>query len=216
MKNIRLGKIKDKILDMGKEKERSAVIKKVVSTVLIIGIAAATTFLAGMTDEQQSARLEKESFDPRPAIEYVVDMPEDDIIFEESEKQKTKRTRSKKWSLLSVPMWLIGHLATLLLSPIIGKLLTYVLIAAIFFGILCLCLKILFPDTPLKELLTGRNILTFVCCTGVFLAALNIPKMLDMNSDYHGLFAFLSGALAVLTMVLLCTDPTKKEGIEEQ
>ncbi len=191
-------------------------LKKILSTVLIVGLAAATTFLAGMTADEEAARIENESFGSKPAIEYVVEMPSSsDIILEEMEKNKYQRARSKKWSLLSVPMWLIGHLISLLLTPLIGKLLTYVFIIAVFFGILCLCLKIMFPDTPLRELLTKRTLLTFFCCTGVFIAALHIPALLDMNADYHGLFSFLAGALAILTMVLLCTDPKKKEETAE-
>ena len=191
--------------------ERKRAVKKVISAVFIVGIAAATTFLAGISPDEEAVRLEKESFDPKPAIEYVVDMPETDFVFEENEEEKQHRTRSKRWSILSIPMWLIGHLLSLLLTPILGKLLTYVFIAAVFFGILCICLKIMFPDTPLKELLTKRNILTFVVCTGVFIAALHVPELLDMSSDYHGLFTFLAGALSVLCMVLLCTEPKKEE-----
>jgi hypothetical protein len=186
-------------------------LKKIVSAVLIIGIAAATTFLAGLSPDEEAARLEKESFDPKPAIEYIVDLPKSEFVFEEAEKQKVQRQRSKKWSLLSVPMWIVGRILSLLLTPIIGKLLTYVLIAAVFFGILCLCLKIMFPDTPLRELLTKKNLLTFVCCTGVFILALNVPAILKMDTDYHGLFSFLAGALSVLTMVLLCADSKKAE-----
>jgi hypothetical protein len=199
---------------VNKQKERSGAVKKIISAVLIVGIAAATTFLAGMSPDEEAVRLEKESFDSRPAIEYVVDMPENDILLEEENEEKQHRARSKKWSILSVPMWLIGHLLSLLLTPILGKLLTYLFIAAVFFGILCICLKIMFPDTPLKELLTKRNILTFVVCTGVFIAALHVPELLDMSSDYHGLYAFLAGALSVLCMVLLCADPKKKEETE--
>ena len=202
-------KIQDSLNNIRSERKRA--VKKIISAVLIVGIAAATTFLAGISPDEEAVRLEKESFDPKPAIEYVVDMPENDIIFEEEEEEKQHRARSKRWSLLSVPMWLIGHLISLLLTPIIGKLLTYVFIAAVFFGILCICLKIMFPDTPLKELLTKRNILTFIVCTGVFIAALHVPELLDMSSDYHGLYSFLAGSLSVLCMMLLCSGPKKEE-----
>ena len=192
------------------DNEKPRRFRKILSTVLIVGIAAATTILAGMTPDEEAVRLEKETFDPKPAIEYVVEMPKDEIVIGDAEeKERTHRVRSKKWSLLSVPMWLIGQLGALLLRPLIGKLLTYLFIAAVFFGILCICLKTIFPDTPLRELLTKRNILTFVCCTGLFIAALHIPQIIDMNTEYHGIFAFLAGALSVLTMVLLCSEPKK-------
>ena len=61
---------------VNKQKERSGAVKKIISAVLIVGIAAATTFLAGMSPDEEAVRLEKESFDSRPALEYVVDMPE--------------------------------------------------------------------------------------------------------------------------------------------
>ncbi len=191
--------------------DKPRIVKKIISAVLIVGLAAATTFLAGMSSEEESLRLEKESFDPKPAIEYVVDMPEPTLTFDESEQERVHKVRSKKWSILSIPMWLAGHLATLLLKPLLGPIITYAFIALVFFGILCLCLKTIFPDTPLRELLTKRNLLTFACTTAVFIAALHVPQIMKMDSDYHGMFTFLAGALAVLTMVLLCTEPKKEK-----
>jgi len=190
-------------------KERKSVAKKIISTVLIVGLAAATTFLSGLSADEENARLEKEVHESKPAIEYVVDLPKDNFEFEFTEEKKVHKVRSKKWSLLSLPLWLIGQIGALLLRPLIGKLLSYLFIALVFFGILCLCLKIMFPDTPLRELLTKKNILTFVCCTGVFIAALHVPELLDMNTDHHGIFSFLAGALCVLTMMLLCSDNVK-------
>ncbi len=192
--------------------EARKAVKQLVSAVLIVGIAAVTTFFAGISPDEEAARLEKETFGPETEIEYVVDLPEPVLEFTEVHEEKARRVRSKKWSLLSIPMWLAGHFISLLLTPVIGKILSYVLIAAFFFGILCICLKIMYPDTPLKELLTKRNILTFICCTGVFIAALHVPEILHTDTDYHGLLSFLAGALAIVTMVLLCDGP--KEQIE--
>lgn len=188
-----------------KEKKRG---KAFTSTFLVV-LAAATVMLSGMKDAPPGEQ-EKLPNTP-PSVEYVVDLDDFDLSPEDpNEEKKEKRTRSKWWSLLSVPLGALGHLIWLLLSPILGKILGIVLIALLFFGILCLILKTLYPDVPLKELLTPRNILTWICSTAVFVLALKVPELMKMDLDDHGKFAFIAAAVCALMMALICTEPKEK------
>ncbi len=120
-------------------------------------------------------------------------------------------------SLISIPAWILGHAAKLLLAPILGKLFSWILIAAVFFGILCLCLKAIFPDKTLKELLNWKTLLTFACCTGVYIAVFNLPDFIRPDGGKFGWMQLGAGTLALLTMILLSSyfiDEKKKQQTE--
>ena len=139
-------------------------------------------------------------------IEQQAALPNTNIFFEEEVKKKKNTGRSKSWSLMSIPLWVCGQIAALLLKPILGRVLTSLLIAAVFFGIFCLCLKIIFPNKPLKELLSPRNLLSYALCTGAFIAAFNIPRLMDTQTTAGNTIMLLAGCACAIAMVILSKD----------
>lgn len=185
--------------------------RKLASAAIVVALAAVTVVLSGTGSSTDDAKLDKAVFeDTRPAIEYVVELPEDPTAWAPDEEKKERR-RSKLWSLISLPLSFIGGALGLLLRPLLGKILFFAIIAAVLFGIFCLCLKLLFPDKSLKELLTGRNFLTFLCAAAVFIAAFNVPEIVRIDEETNHLMLLAAAAVSVLLAVLLCKPEEKKE-----
>ena len=193
------------ISNKSSEKKPDKKLGKALSTALVIAIAAATVFLGGIGDNDTEAEKLQELQNTPPAIEYVVELP-DDIAFDEEDEKKQKRHRSKAWALLSMPLSLIGSLLGLLLKPLLGKALGLLLILTLMFGIFCLILKILNPDKSLKELLTKKNILMFFCFAAVFAAVYYVPDIIRPNSDVNPWIVLGTGCITMLAVILLCTS----------
>ena len=186
------------------ENKKELKIGKIASSAFVIVLAAATVFLSGIGNETIETEKLQEVTNTPPAIEYVVDLPED-IVFEDEEEKKQKKTRSKAWSLLSMPLSVLGGALGLLLKPLIGKLLSFVLILAAMFGVFCLILKILNPDKSLKELLTKKNILMFFCFAAVFACAYYIPDIVNPRKEVNNLIILGTACAATLSVILLCS-----------
>lgn len=77
--------------------------------------------------------------------------------------------------LLLLPMWAVGYgiiwgvslLAGLISAPVIGPILKFVIGMAVVFGLLLLGLKMIFPKTPIKKLLTKHNFIILLVCSGL-------------------------------------------------
>ena len=194
--------------------------KKKLTALIFVAVAAATAVFSGMNDEDEEQRKKRELTNSETTIEYLTDLPpvpEEIILAKEAPAPEVVQEAPRKSlfrSLISIPAWILGHAAKLLLAPILGKLFSWILIAAVFFGILCLCLKAIFPDKTLKELLNWKTLLTFACCTGVYIAVFNLPDILNLDGGKFEWTQLGVGVLALLTMILLSSyfiDERKKQ-----
>lgn len=196
--------------DTGSKDKRTKT-KKIIAIAAVICISAVSAAIS-IASSNEAKRAE--SLNEITAQEMQEALPSSNIFFEEEIHKKKNTGRTKTWSLMSVPLWVCGQIAALLLRPVLGKVLTSIIIAAIFFGIFCLCLKLIFPDKKLKELLTLRNLASYALCTGVFITALNIPKLIDTETSSGNLIMLIAGSVCAIAMVLLCGDKKEKPAAE--
>lgn len=107
---------------------------------------------------------------------------------EEDRRRGGLRSRARSWiwgwpvgvrALIGVPLWALGWLiltggAALwsgVLSPVFGTVLGWVLTAAVLLGAFVLSAKAMFPDLPLKKIVTKQNFLLLLIGTAVLAIA---------------------------------------------
>ena len=87
---------------VNKQKEKSGAVKKIISAVLIVGIAAATTFLAGMSPDEDNIL---KPFHPRNAewVGYIVNA-NGKRVYAAGDTDLTKEAREVKCDVALVPI----------------------------------------------------------------------------------------------------------------
>ena len=162
-----------KKLNMDKKLVKGAVSLATAGAVLIGGLFNAPSDI--LTDEQIAA--------PTAIVEMIDTDPGDDgggdeDIGEETEEKRGIRAKLRKFFLRQpvmirllfvLPAWLMGWgiiaavsaLSDVFMVPVLGAVLKWLLITALTFGCILLAVKALYPDLPLKQLLTKKNIFLF-------------------------------------------------------
>lgn len=114
-------------------------------------------------------------------------------------------------AIIGVPLWIIGTLLIklfngfikLALSPIISFLLGWLFIFLILFGIILLCLKLIFPNKKLKELINKKLIIT--CLIGsltIRLSQIILPKVWNDYSYYEFSITLILGLIVILIVLI--------------
>ena len=147
--------------------------KKIEAAVLAVSLAVNVAGVLLSSDEPTNGELNA-ALTPSYVVEESVDLSpavDDDATVDDQEDEEKKQ---KKISAYSVFMYIAGCIvsfaSSLLLSfltPLATTVLGWVIFAAAVFGAIIIGLKKAFPDIPLKELLTKKN----VCIIGIFIAA---------------------------------------------
>lgn len=135
-----------------------------------------------------------------------------------SEKKERLRDRLRRFFLaqpsvlrgfLLLPFWAMGkalpallHLSLSALGPILQPIFGVLLNAALLFGLFALVFKLLFPDVPLKKLLTKRNVLLLAAGSLVLSATDAILRV--YWEDYRPVSIAVRLALGVVVLSLLC------------
>lgn len=156
------------------------------------GAALAGSLFLGSLFSAPSDLVKPEEIAPPPAIVQVEETPSaeeeltvfsEDVFEKRTWKDKLREALQKLplavRILLLTPMWAVGYgiiwgvslLAGLISLPIIGPIIKFIIGLAVVFGLLLLGLKALFPKTPLKKLLTKRNLATLLACSGLIALA---------------------------------------------
>ena len=155
------------------------------------------------------------------AAAVTVEMHSDDgIAGQQDESKHRKASPLRQWflhlplgvrALLGVPLWGIGWciLSALgllwqgLLTPLGGKILLWLLTAAVAVGVFALTAKAMFPHVPLKKLLSRRHILLIVGGT-LLLGLLDtiLPLLWDKYPPISRILR-LCGSSALLLSALL-------------
>lgn len=167
---------------------------------------------------------------PAPVVEYVmpdIDPDDDDddggltgIDDEDEEKQGSFRARFRRRILrvpqpvravIGVPLWCVGWALTGLLSllwaglvsPVMGVVLRWAVAALLILLAVVLTLKAVFPDLPLKKLLSKRNILTvFIGMTVLGIADAVVSRAVP-GKEFLPLLIRLGGSLAVMAAAVI-------------
>ena len=158
-----------------------------------------------------------------PAI--VMDISTDDEAEEEQETQEENtekpgffaRIRMMILKLplfvrvaIGLPLWALGWLVTqafsalwkLFLAPVASQILTFLIMAAVLLAVMTIVLKTVFPDLPLKEILSRPNILIVLIACAVF-CVFNIVmgQQSDSFSRWEGMIRFGEGAFILLLIL---------------
>ena len=156
---------KDKGSFRDKMSKLSAAVLAVTLTVNVAGILLAP-------DQPDSAEINA-ALTPSYVIEESVDMAPsaDDATVDDQEDEEKKQKKISAYSIFAyIAGCIVSFVSSLLLTvltPIATTVIGWVIFAAAVFGAIIIGLKKAFPDVPLKELLTKKN----VCIIGIFIAA---------------------------------------------
>ena len=158
-----------------------------------------------------------------PAI--VMDISTDDEAEEEQEVQEENEAkpgffaRIRAYILklplfvrvaIGLPLWALGWLVTqafaalwkLFLAPVASQVLTFLIMTAVLLAVMTIVLKTVFPDLPLKEILSRPNILIVLIACAVF-CVFNIVMggQSDSFARWEGLIRFGEGAFILLLIL---------------
>ena len=168
-----------------------------------------------------------ETVDREPVPDEPEDMPE-----EEEERKKNLKDRFREALLrmprivrilLLLPLWCIGTvlLAVLtplfqaVLPPLLNIVLKWLIIAAVLLGLVTAALKLLFPDLPLKKILSKRNIVLVVIYSAVVGMAGWVLE--DLYPDTKLLVpAIYAGAVALFIGIVLLSAAFRRKGKESE
>lgn len=149
----------------------------------------------------------------------------------ENDEKKEKGgifARFKRWfldlpqwirALLGIPLWVIGHflirgiswLLSTVLAPLLLALLKWLLFALILLLVFAVIMKWLFPDMPLKTILSKRNVIGIVLST-IALAVICelLPKAVPEFSSYIIPTEFIGGLLILVIFGYLTWQDDRK------
>ena len=125
-----------------------------------VAATAAAIIGGGLTDDDDgiSQLVQKELSGHEPKIEYV-DSSEPVRRIELNEDSTKAEEKTALWkSILAAPLWALTHLLTTLLSPLLGKVLSWLLLAAAMLAIIAFAIHKVFPDMPLKDVLSKKTV----------------------------------------------------------
>lgn len=188
-----------------REKEKKAKAKKAAAVAIAAAIAAGGAAAAeapvDYNDIQQPTAIVRTIDDAQAAVS-----PDDD-----SKKVQQKEGRITLSKILLAPLYAAGAALMKLfdmfvagvIMPIAAVALKWVIMAAVIIGTLAICLKIAFPDVPLKKMLTKKGIIFILISTAVVSAACElIPVFAPQTAPWIFLLK-IAGGLAIMLPVFI-------------
>ena len=206
VKKEKVRKVKTEVPEVTKEKRTvKDRLTKAGAAVLAVSLAVNVAGVLLSSDEPTGSELNA-ALTPSYVVEESVDMAPsaDDATVNDQEDEEKKQ---KKISAYSVFVYLFGSILSFaasltlkLLTPLAMTVLGWVIFAAAVFLAIIIGLKKAFPDVPLRELLTGKNVFAIL----IFIAAIIVLCTL-FDHYYHQyviyikLFAFVCGLILVVS-----------------
>ncbi len=170
------------------DKEKTGKVKKRIARSAVALTTAASLITAGLFHTPAEIVKEEDVFVPSAIVETMDREPvpnePEDMPEEEEARKKNLKDRFREALLriprivrilLLLPLWCIGTalLAVLtplfqtVLPPLLNILLKWLIIAAVLLGLVTAAMKLVFPDLPLKKILSKRNVVLVVVCSAV-------------------------------------------------
>ena len=224
-KNIRINvgrKMKSLHID---ENTKKKIKKKVVGSATATGLGL-SVLLAGLfhSPEELTKKNTETIRQQETPIVMMLDMDQNDNAADDDgeetseEEKKSIFSRIKKKilqlpaavrALVGVPLWAIGwviiHLLSLawssVLSPVLGIILKWVLIALAILAVFAVAMKCAFPKMPLKKILRPRNILIILGGTIVLGIADQVIPLFWKEYPYFRFAAIMTGGFVLLLAV---------------
>lgn len=187
------------------EKEKKAKAKKAaaiaIAAAIAAGGAAAAEAPVDYNDIQQPAAIVRTIDDAQAAVSS-----DDD-----SKKVQQKEGRITLSKVLMAPLYAAGAVlmklfdmfVAVVIMPIAAVALRWVLFAAIVIGILAACLKLAFPDVPLKKMLTKKGIIYILVTTAIVSAACEIVPVFAPQTAPWMFLVKLAGGLAIMLPIFI-------------
>ena len=196
------------------------------------GAGLAVSMFFGSLFSSPAEIISPEDAAPPPAIVQEMAAPEEPAAFaldtEVAEEKRTLKDRLKALLIkmpiglriaLLLPMWAVGYailwafsaLGTLIGVPIIGDVIKFIIGALVIFGLVLLGLKLIFPDTPVKELVSKKNIIALAVCAGVIALAGALGGRLWKDTPYVTVLIDLGAAALYLLFFVLFVRKKKAE-----
>ena len=152
--------------------------------------------------------------DQAPAPDVVIDDDDDDV--------QEEKKRSGLWTLISAPAYAVGWVLSKLLSllwsltltPVMNKIVFWLLIALAAFAAVAAGLKAAFPDMPLKEILTGKRSLGII---GSIFAACAVCALLSrIWPDYERYAEILRAVLGYAAAIFACFIIWRRQSLKKE
>lgn len=175
-------------------------------TAAIAGVAAAVIG-GGIADDDDAVNelVQKELQGQEPKIEYV-DSSEPLIGAElpPIEKEVQAEASTPLWRcIVSVPLWIATHLLNGLLTPVLGKIVGWLFVAAAIVAIVAFGIKSIFPDMPLKDILTKKTLGLSLAGAAVFIVLdAVLGAFCASYIKWKNIFRFVLGLVIVLLVII--------------
>lgn len=152
--------------------------------------------------------------DQAPAPDVVIDDDDDDV--------QEEKKRSGLWTLISAPAYAVGWVLSKLLSllwsltltPVMNKIVFWLLIALAAFAAVAAGLKAAFPDMSLKEILTGKRSLGII---GSIFAACAVCALLSrIWPDYERYAEILRAVLGYAAAIFACFIIWRRQSLKKE
>ena len=196
-----------------------------------LGIAAGLTSLSvllGSVFDSSKDILEDIPYDSGKVMETVNDLSKDSLK-KSSLKQRAKayirnvvyKIPVKIRAVLFIPLWLLGNMTLLaaellyrtLLAPIGRLILGFILQTLLLFGIIGICIKLMFPDLPWSKIF-NRKLILLVFAGSVFMSACDF--VMPMIWDKYVLYRRLSRLIIGLLVILIILRPFIKKKLKNR
>lgn len=178
-------------------------------------IAVSAAMLAGgaaATDMQSDENAYLAALNPKPVVQMIDDAADDQTVVQDEDSQKKIQQNQGHQTLakgLLAPFYAAGTaimklgemFLTGVLSPVLMAIVNWLIMAAVVLGILAACLKIAFPNIPLRKMLTKRGIIFVLAVTAAFCLACAIIPAIWPEAGIWVFIIKAAGALAIILMI---------------
>ena len=185
--------------------------------------AAAGVFVSSLFGSPNDLLADPAANEP-PAI--VMEIGSDEDAEEEQEVQEEKEEKKGFFAriramilhlplfvrvMIGLPLWALGWGITqafaalwkLFLGPALARIMTFLILALVLLAVMVILLKLIFPDLPLKEILSRANILIILIGSiGFCLFNFVMERVSQDFADYEFAVRFLEGLVLLLIVVV--------------
>lgn len=228
IENKRKESVRSRIMDTEKQVKKpdlKKLGKKAAHTAAGAGLAISLFF--GSLFASPAEIVKPEDAAPPPAVVQMAEPQKEPelSLFEESfEEKRSLRDRMREW-LTGLPLavrivfilplwgigfgiiWLISFLVGLMGIPVLGPIIKFLIGAAIVLGLILLAEKLLFPEIPLKKLLSKHNLRALILVACIIGAAGALGGFFWKDKLYITAIIDIAAAAAYVVFLLIFTRP---------
>ncbi len=171
------------------------------ASVLALGLAAG----AAVNSVNPEKALSERDLIPPYVVEETVDLPPitDELILDDEKKEKVKKQSA--FSFYSAFVYIVGGVVSLFSGlaglfgvPVIGRILVWIVFAAVVYLAIIIAVKKAFPDIPLRELFSKKNAVLIGLLIVLLIAAAEVAMYYGARFVlYIKLAVLIAGALIV-------------------